>query len=541
MKPYIFLLATSLAWMSCNNNTSLKDVKQGKLDRDEMAIVGKIAGRIAEVRVSEGDYVKKGDTLAVLDIPELIAKKAQAKGAVLSAEAQYNMTRKGATANQLQQLEAKKTALQEQFDFAQKSLDRLKSMLADSLVPQQQYDEVYAKYQGAKAQLIAVKAEIEDVKNGVRIEQQQMALRLLFFGAPLLYGVLLGYVYNKGKVTDLPIIVVDKDQSSMSGKILEMIGDNEILKIAALKTDEMGLDRLVIEKDAACVVIIPENFEKQLLTKQNPEITTIVNTANVLTANYASGALQVVLGTYKAGVQIETLRKQGTPENLLMSQYEPFKTTFIKKNNRSTNYMYFLWPGVLITVLQQVMLLGLALSFASEFESGSFSQLIQKSNNTFQLIMVKVLPYILMSLLVWLMYGVFVWWFKMPFFVNVITMSMASLAFVLAVAFIGILVSILIPSQLKATEILMVVATPSFMISGFTWPLSQMPVWIQYIAQVIPTTHFLPIFRIVVIEHGTADMIIPYIIKLLFIAMVCFVLSYIALFLKKKKYQAIVS
>src|SRR5690606_41029010 len=72
--------------------------------------------------------------------------------------------------------------------------------------------------------------------------------------------------------------------------------------------------RLMIENDAACVVLIPKGFEKDVLTKQYPEITTIVNTSNVLTANYASGALQVVLGTLKVGTQIETLRKQGTPE-----------------------------------------------------------------------------------------------------------------------------------------------------------------------------------------------------------------------------------
>jgi ABC-2 type transport system permease protein len=64
-----------------------------------------------------------------------------------------------------------------------------------------------------------------------------------------------------------------------------------------------------------------------------------VNTSNVLTANYASTALQVCLGTLKAGIEMETLRKQGTPEKLLATQYEPFKTTFIKPD---TNYMYFL-------------------------------------------------------------------------------------------------------------------------------------------------------------------------------------------------------
>jgi ABC-2 type transport system permease protein len=76
---------------------------------------------------------------------------------------------------------------------------------------------------------------------------------------------------------------------------------------------------------------------------------------------------------------METLRKQGTPEKLLATQYEPFKTTFIKKHNRSTNYMYFLWPGVLAAVLQQVLLLGLALAFASEFENGSFKKLVQNA------------------------------------------------------------------------------------------------------------------------------------------------------------------
>jgi ABC-2 type transport system permease protein len=362
-------------------------------------------------------------------------------------------------------------------------------------------------------------------------------LRLLFFGAPLMYGILLGYVYKKGKVTDLPIIVVDKDHSSMSQKAIEMMGDNEVLKIVAIQDDENNLSRLIIEKEAACVVIIPDHFEKNVLTKQLTEITAIVNTANVLTANYASGALQVVLGTLKAGIQIEALRKQGTPEAVVMNQYEPFKTTFIKKHNRSTNYMYFLWPGVLITVLQQVMLLGLALSFASEFENNTFSDLLHRSKNIFSLIMVKVLPYMLMAIIVWFLYALFIVWFKMPFFENVIAMSLSAALFALAVAFIGILVSILVPSQLKATEILMVIATPSFMISGFTWPLSQMPSWVQAIAQVIPTTHFLPIFRILVIEKGPIDLIIPYLIKLGIIVLVGFVLSWLALAIKKKNFM----
>jgi HlyD family secretion protein len=176
MKNYITLLAATLLLSSCGDQKETEQFIQGKTEKESIAVVGKIAGRIQNILVQTGDFVKKGDTLAILDIPEVVAKKAQAEGAVVSAQAQYELTRNGATANQLLQLNAKKQSLEEQFNFAKKSLTRLEAMVKDSLIPQQQYDEVFAKYQGAQAQLIAVNAEIADVKNGLRIEQQTMAL-----------------------------------------------------------------------------------------------------------------------------------------------------------------------------------------------------------------------------------------------------------------------------------------------------------------------------------------------------------------------------
>ena len=173
-KILVFIGICTMA--SCSNKSEVAKSIQGKIERDEIAVVGKLAGRIDKILVNEGDFVKKGDTLAILDIPEVAAKKTQAQGAVKSAEAQYEMSVHGATSNQLKQLNAKKAALNEQYQFAKKSLNRLEAMVKDSLVPQQQYDEVFAKYQGAQAQLIAVDAEIADVKNGVRLEQQTMAL-----------------------------------------------------------------------------------------------------------------------------------------------------------------------------------------------------------------------------------------------------------------------------------------------------------------------------------------------------------------------------
>ncbi len=175
MKNLFAILALLTLVVACNKPKEDR-LTQGKIERDQIAVVGKIPGRILKIYVTEGDFVKKGDTLAFLDAPEVDAKKSQAEGAVTSANAQYQMATKGATDNQLKQLQAKRKALQEQYNFAQKSIKRLDGMIKDSLVSQQTYDEAFTKYQGAQAQLLAVEAEIADVQHGVRIEQQTMAL-----------------------------------------------------------------------------------------------------------------------------------------------------------------------------------------------------------------------------------------------------------------------------------------------------------------------------------------------------------------------------
>ncbi|OFM84499.1 HlyD family secretion protein [Weeksella sp. HMSC059D05] len=149
---------------------------QGKTERDQISVVTKVPGKVEKILAEEGVSYKKGDLLFILEIPEVDAKKSQAEGAVSSAQAQYEMAKKGATDNQIKQLRAKVAGLKEQHDFAQKSNQRMYNMLRDSLISQQTYDEVYAKYQGAKNQYLAAQAELADAINGARIEQQQMAL-----------------------------------------------------------------------------------------------------------------------------------------------------------------------------------------------------------------------------------------------------------------------------------------------------------------------------------------------------------------------------
>jgi len=160
---------------SCSEKKESLNDSEGKTKKEVISFAPKVTGRILKIYVTEGQTVKKGDTLALLDVPEVSAKIAQAQGAVSAATAQEQMAKNGATADQLRQLQAKYKGLKEQYEFAQKSFKRASNMYRDSLMSPQAYDEVYAKLQGAKAQYDAVVAELDDVKRGTRFEKVEMA------------------------------------------------------------------------------------------------------------------------------------------------------------------------------------------------------------------------------------------------------------------------------------------------------------------------------------------------------------------------------
>ncbi|REC66384.1 hypothetical protein DRF59_12355 [Chryseobacterium flavum] len=174
-KNISILFAALVLLGSCGKKNEKITEHEGKTKKDVISFAPKVTGRILKIYVSEGQTVKKGDTLALLDVPEVSAKIAQAQGAVNAATAQEQMAKNGATADQLRQLQAKYKGLKEQYEFAQKSYRRANNMFRDSLMSPQAHDEVYAKLQGAKAQYDAVVAELDDVKRGTRFEKVEMA------------------------------------------------------------------------------------------------------------------------------------------------------------------------------------------------------------------------------------------------------------------------------------------------------------------------------------------------------------------------------
>ena len=163
-----------IAFSSCGNDESITSYR-GKVKFETISVSSKLAGRINKIYIEEGQMVKKGDTLALMDIPEVNAKMMQAEGAITSAKGQLNMAFKGATVEQLNQINGQIDAGNAQLEFAQESYKRLQAMYLDSLVSLQQFDEVKMKRNMAKAQVAALEAKRNEISKSARIEQIDQA------------------------------------------------------------------------------------------------------------------------------------------------------------------------------------------------------------------------------------------------------------------------------------------------------------------------------------------------------------------------------
>jgi len=358
-------------------------------------------------------------------------------------------------------------------------------------------------------------------------------LRTVFFLAPVFYATLLGFVYKSGKVENTPVLVIDRNNTPLSNQLTEMLEDNKGIKVIRYLQEPLSIKDEVIRHEAAAVVIIPSQFEASILQKKYPELNVYINTGNVLTANFASKALQLTIGTFSAGVSIKALQKAGMPATKAATQYEPFKANYITLFNTTGNYLIFMWPAMLAVVLQQVILLAMAVSFAAEFQGGTFIKEYSKMRKwAFPTMLIKVFPIWIFSILIVSVYYFMHMIFKVPMPEGIFNFIVITAVFVGSASFLGVLISILIPDALKATQILMVIASPAFIISGFTWPLNAMPAFVQFIANIIPLTPFLQAFKILLIQKGSVELTYPYLEHLSILLIVYAVLGWIALKIK---------
>jgi ABC-2 type transport system permease protein len=347
----------------------------------------------------------------------------------------------------------------------------------------------------------------------------------LYIGGPVLYALLFGAVYSKGKVTDLPIMVIDKDHTALSMGLIDRLEDAEVLTIKEVRYEEVDLKKIFMKDEFYAVVVIPYRFQADILQSRQPEIATYINNTNLLTSGYVTRSIAVTTGTLNAILTTHSGKIA-----------DAFTTNTFRLFNPSSNYSIYIWPSYLGIILQSVILMVLALSFASEYERNTLTALYVLSGRSPLLIIVsKLFPYTIIAFFILLVYGLYFHFFKQHLPDNIGQAIFITLLYAITNSFIGMIAGLLFKTQLQSIQFLQLLIMPIYISSGFSWPFDQEGWVAKLYGYLFPFMPFVNGLRILLIEHGRLHHILDYVTIQVIQLGLYFIIAYILFRFKLKR------
>ena len=207
---------------------------QGQVEVTEYRVSSKVPGRILELRVKEGDFVKAGDTLAILDAPEVRAKMEQAQGAEAAAAALELKAQNGARQEQIQGAYQLWQQAMAGVEIAKKSYDRIQRLFDEGVISAQKRDEVYAQYKAMEAQERAAKSQYDMAVNGARREDKLAAMAQVNRARGAVSEVN-SYIHETVQIAQM-----DGEVSNIYPKVGELVGTGSPIMTISVMSDLWG-------------------------------------------------------------------------------------------------------------------------------------------------------------------------------------------------------------------------------------------------------------------------------------------------------------
>jgi ABC-2 type transport system permease protein len=326
-------------------------------------------------------------------------------------------------------------------------------------------------------------------KEFLHILHDPRTLTILFI-MPILQLVMFGYAL-KMEIQEVKIGIVDYANTNESRHLIEQFKGSPFFVPFFYDGPLSEMDELFKSRSANLVMIIPEDFDKQL--QRNREIplsfTIDASDANAATAirNYCNQVIVDFNQTYNRQLPL------------------PFDITSSILYNPDTKSTYFFVPGIIALLLIMISALLTSITITREKETGTMEQILVSPVKSHQIILGKVLPYIFLAILiafVILLTGIFL--FKVPFRGNALLLFILSTLYIITALSIGLMISTVAKTQQVAMMVAMIITLlPTIMLSGFIFPIASMPKLLQYLSYIIPARYYLHIVRGIILKGST--------------------------------------
>ncbi|GKU27363.1 ABC transporter permease [Clostridium folliculivorans] len=337
---------------------------------------------------------------------------------------------------------------------------------------------------------------------------------------PLMMILLFGYAVVT-QLEDISMLVLDQSNTPESRELIKGFENTSYFKVVGKVQNIDTIDDSIDNGTAHSALIIPPDYADKIAKHEKPTVQFIVDGSDPTTARTAFSS-----GVMAAQSQSSKLITKVTSKTLVTNNTSGIDiSTKVLFNPTLRNQNYTI-PGLIGLIMQNITIILTAFALVREKERGTIEQLIVSPLKSPEIILGKLVPYIVIGFadfIYALVLGIY--WFNVPVAGSIPLLILLGFGFVICALAIGILISTIAKTQLQAMQMAFLALLPSVLLSGFVFPREAMPKVIQYIGNVIPLTYFLNIIRGIVLKGLAINYLVQDVTLLFILGLVLLTLS----------------
>jgi ABC-2 type transport system permease protein len=323
-------------------------------------------------------------------------------------------------------------------------------------------------------------------------------------------------------VNNVPLAIWNQDKSQVSADFIQNFKNSRYFNIVGYFDNYNQLQNYIDRRKALMAMVIPKDFSKYIQSNQAAPVQLLVDGSDANTATIAMGYVNAVVAGYNVKFIADSLAKLGM-KNISPIDLRP--RVWFNEDLKSKNYIV---PGLIALIMMMIAAQLASITVAREWERGTMEQLISTPIRRGELILGKFIPYFIIGffdLLVAISMGQFV--FHVPFRGNLVLLLILSSIFLTGALSQGIYFSIVAKNQRMATQLAVLTTfLPTFILSGFIFPIYNMPKVIQIITYVVPARYFIAILKGIYLKGEGLNLLWKQVLFLLIFAIFIIVSAY---------------
>ncbi len=335
-------------------------------------------------------------------------------------------------------------------------------------------------------------------------------LRVTLILPPLFQLIIFGYAANLD-VKDIHTAVRDLDQSAESRDLTTRFSSSKYFDIVSFPQTPEEIGGLIKKGDIALSIEIPSGFSRKLKKGDTASVQILIDGSESNTAMIALGYISRILSDYSTMVLVKRLNRAG------MIGFEEAGVEIEHRTWFNPNFesRLFFIPGVIANIAFLIPIILTAMAVVREREIGTLEQIMVTPIRSWELVVGKTLPFAMIGLLDVVMIALIgVFWFEVPLRGNPFILLLGNILFLMSSVGIGLFISTISSTQQQAQISTFFFSMPAFILSGFVFPLENLPTWIRYLTYANPLRYFLVIIRGVFLKGVGLDILWPQILAL---------------------------